>query len=90
MIAEQLQGNDIEQTLETVDGLRHADSLDILGNALVTFVAYDNGLRLAGSDLGESRLDLGVERVTCHDDDHGHVLVDKRERTVLELSSENT
>lgn len=30
VIAEQLQGDDVEQTLEAVDCLRHADSLHIL------------------------------------------------------------
>jgi hypothetical protein len=90
MIAEQLQGDDVEQTLETVDCLRHADSLDILCDAFVIFVAYDNGMCLAGSNLGEGRLDLGIKRVTCHDDDHGHVFIDKGERAVLQLASENT
>ena len=90
MIAEQLQGYDINQALEAVDTLRHADGLDILRNAIVTLVAYHDGLCLAGSNLGEGRLDLGIKRVTCHDDDHGHVLIDKRERTVLQLSGENT
>jgi hypothetical protein len=90
MVAEQLQGDDVEQTLEAVDCLRHADSLDILCDAFVVFVTYDNGMCLAGSNLGKGRLDLGIKRVTCHDDDHGHVFIDKRERAVLQLASENT
>jgi len=90
MVTEQLQGYDIEQALEAVDSLRHADRLDILGDSLVTFVAYHDGLCLAGGNLGEGGLDLGVKRVTCHDDDYGHVLVDKGERTVLQLPSEDT
>jgi len=90
MITEHLQGYDVEQALEAVDGLRHTDSLDIPRDALVTFVTYHDRLRLAGSNLGEGRLDLGIKRVTCHDDDHGHILIDKRERAVLEFASEDT
>ena len=90
MIAEQLQGDDVEQTLEAVDRLRHADSLDILCNTIIALVAYDDGMRLAGRNLGEGGLDLRIERVTCHDDDHGHVLIDKRERAVLQLPGEDT
>lgn len=90
MITEQLQGDDIEQALEAVDCLRHADLLDILRDSLITFIAYHDGLCLAGGNLGKGRLDLGIKRVTRHDDDHGHVLVDKRERTVLQLASEDT
>ena len=90
MIAEQLQGDDVEQTLEAVDSLRHADSLDILCDTIVTFVTYDDGMCLAGGNLGEGRLDLGIKRVTCHDDDDGHVLIDKRERAMLQLPGEDT
>ena len=90
MITEHLKGYDVEQALEAVDGLRHADTLDILRDTFITLVANDDGLCLAGSNLGKGRLDLGIERVTCHDDDHGHVLIDKRKRTVLQLSGEDT
>ena len=89
MVTEQLQGYDVEQALEAVDGLRHADGFDIPRDALVTFVTYHDRLRLARGNLSEGRLDLGIERVTCHDDDHGHILIDKRERAVLEFASED-
>lgn len=47
------------------------------------------GLTLSSSDLSEGRLDLGVKRVSGHDEDDWHVLVDKREGSVLELSSKD-
>lgn len=47
------------------------------------------GLTLSSGDLSKRRLDLGVERVSSHDEDDGHVLIDKRERSVLELTSED-
>jgi len=60
MITEQLQGDDIDQALEAVDSLWHADRLDILRDSLVTFVANHDGLCLAGGYLGEGGLDLGI------------------------------
>jgi hypothetical protein len=89
VVTEQLQGYNVEQTLKAVDGLRHADSLNILRDTLITLIAYDDGLGLARGNLGERRLDLGVESVTCHNDDHRHVLVDKRERSVFQLPSKD-
>jgi hypothetical protein len=47
------------------------------------------GLTLSSGDLSKRRLDLGVERVSSHDKDDGHVLIDKRERSVLEFTSED-
>jgi len=47
------------------------------------------GLTLSSGDLSKRRLDLGVERVSSHDEDDRHVLVDKREWSVLELTSED-
>ena len=47
------------------------------------------GLTLSSGDLSKRRLDLGVERVSSHDEDDRHVLVDKREGSVLELTSED-
>ena len=90
MVAEKLQGDNVEQTLEAVDALRHADLLNILRDTLITFIADDDGLGLARSDLGEGRLDLGIERVTCHHNDHRHVLIDKRKGSVFQLSGEDT
>lgn len=47
------------------------------------------GLTLSSGDLSKRRLDLGVERVSSHDEDDRHVLIDERERSVLELTSED-
>ena len=90
VVTEQLEGDNVEQTLEAVDALGHAYLLNILRDTLITLIAYDDGLGLARGNLREGRLDLGVERVTCHHNDHRHVLVDKRKRTVFQLSSEDT
>ena len=46
-------------------------------------------MTLSSGDLSKRRLDLGIERVSSHDEDDGHVLVDKRERSVLELTSKD-
>jgi hypothetical protein len=47
------------------------------------------GLTLSSCNLGKSRLDLRVERISGHDEDDGHVLINKREGSVLEFTSEN-
>ena len=80
-VRKQLQGNDIDQTLETIDGLRHSERLEFLADRVVVLVADDDfmsakshGCRLTWStlscgDLGESRLNLGIERILGHDED---------------------
>lgn len=90
VVAENLERNDVQQALKAVDGLGNTNCLDVGGDGIVTLVAKDDGLGLAGSDLSERRLDLGVERVLGHDDDNWHVLVDQSKGTVLELASQNT
>lgn len=90
MVAQQLQRDDVQQSLETIDSLGNPDRLGFFRNALVAVIAQNDGLRLACGDLGEGGLDLGVERVLGHDNDDGHVLVDESEGTVLELSSKDT
>jgi hypothetical protein len=47
------------------------------------------GLTLSSGHLSKRGLDLRVERVSSHDEDDGHVLIDERERSVLELTSED-
>lgn len=90
VVAEQLHRDDVQYALQAVDGLGHPDGLATGRDAIVTLVAHDDRLSFAGSDLGERGLHLGVQRVSGHDDDHGHVLVDQREGSVLEFTGENT
>lgn len=61
VVTEQLEGDNVEQTLEAVDALGHAYLLNILRDTLITLIAYDDGLGLARGNLREGRLDLGVE-----------------------------
>lgn len=90
VIGEQLQRDDVQQALQAVDGLGHADRLAALGNAPVVLVADDDWLCLARGDLRVRGLHLGVERVLCHDDDNGHVLVNERKGAVLQLAGKDT
>ena len=59
------------------------------GTESSVLVANDDRLRLARGDLRVRGLHLGVERVLRHHDDYGHVLIDERERPVLELAGED-
>lgn len=90
VVREELERDDVDQTLQAVDGLGDTDGLVVLDEAVITAVANDDGLTLAGRDLLERALDLGVERVAGHDKNNGHVLVDQGKGTVLELTSQNT
>ena len=47
------------------------------------------GLTLSSGNLSKGRLDLGIKRVSGHDEDDRHVLVDEREGSVLEFTSED-
>lgn len=77
MVTQQLQRNDVEQALQTVDGLGHTDCFTTLRDTLILLSADDDRLRLTGCDLCERGLDLGVQRVLGHDDNDGHVLVNE-------------
>lgn len=90
VVAEQLQRDDVQQALQAVDGLRHADGFDVGRDSVVILVADDDGLRLARGDLRECGLHLGEIRVTGHDDDDGHVLVDEGKGTVLQFAGQDT
>lgn len=118
VVRQELQRNDVDQTLQAVDSAGDTDG-PILGiNGVVLFVANNDwknaksrsrmrnfgslkrqvaesierltGLTLSGSHLGQSALNLGVERILSHDEDDGQVLVDQGKRSVLELSSKDT
>lgn len=91
MVAKKLQRDNVQNSLKAIDragdyNLAPASLLE--GRVVLT--ADNNRLSFAGSNLREGRLDLGVERVARHDDDHRHVLVDKREWAMLEFAGEDT
>ena len=76
VIAEQLQGDDVEQALHAIDGLGNANGLRTHWDTFVAVIAQDDGLAIASCNLGEGGLDFGIQRVLRHDDDDRHVLVD--------------
>ena len=90
VVREQLQRNDVQDTLQAIDRLRHPDGLHTRRDRLIVLMADNNRLRLPCRDLRKRRLDLGVQRILSHDDDHRHVFVDEREGTVLQLAGEDT
>lgn len=63
VIAEKLQGNDIEKTLEAVDGLWNANGLRRGRNRRIVVITNDNGLGFPGSYLRERGLNLYLEYV---------------------------
>lgn len=90
MVTEQLEWDDVENTLEAVDGLWDTNRLRLLRHGRVIFIADDDRLRLACGNLGKGILHLRVKRVTRHDDNHRHVLINECEWAVLELSGKDT
>lgn len=93
MITQQLQWDDVQNTLQAIDRLRNADRLVLGGGGgdqWIVLATDDDGFTLASGDLSERGLNFGIKRVAGHDENDGHVLVDERQRTVLEFSSENT
>jgi hypothetical protein len=98
MVTEQLERDNVQDTLQAVDGLRDQNSLvataailiETINEGSVIVAADDDGCSLSGGHLGKGRLYLGVEGVTGHDDDDGHVLINQSKRTVLELSGKDT
>ena len=90
MVAEKLERNNVEESLQAVNCLRNPDGLATRRDRIVIYVANNDGLGFAGGDLRECRLYFGVQRVLSHDDDDGHVLIDQSEGTVFKLSGENT
>ena len=91
VVAQELQGNDIEQSLQTVDGPWNADRLRVPQESrVVVVVANDHRSCLSRSDLRKRGLDFGEERIPGHDNDDRHVFIDQRERAVLEFSGKDT
>ena len=61
VVTQQLEGDDVQDALERVARLWHADRLRALGHRLVVLVALSDDLRLhrVRGDLRERALDLG-------------------------------
>jgi len=76
--------------LQAIDSFRDADRLAIGWNGFISLIAQDDGLRFSGSDLSISGLHFRVQRILCHDDYNGHVLIDQGERAMLEFASKDT
>lgn len=104
-VRQELERNNVDETLKTIDSSGDTDDLvGRVGNRVVIVIADDDRSTFSSGDLGKSRSDLGVERVSGHDEDdaeneHGQanlayylrkVLVHKRKGPVLELSSEDS
>ncbi len=90
VVRKELERDDSQQTLETVDGAGHTDGLHTLLDVLVVVVANDDRLALSRCDLHERCLNLGVQRVLGHDENDGHRLVNKGKGTVLKLTGKDT
>ena len=86
VVGNELERDDRENALETVNALGHEDLLQVCGDVVIADVADDDGLVAARRDLGECVLALGVVFIDGHDKHHGHVLVDEGEGAVLELA----
>jgi hypothetical protein len=86
-VRHELQGNDVDQTLQTVDVGGDLDLVRLVSGELrVVLVADDDGSSATGNDLLVGVERLGEDVVTGQDHDNGEVLVNQGEDTVLELS----
>eukprot|EP00128_Syssomonas_multiformis_P013859 Colp12_sorted_trinity150504_noHs@10796 len=92
MVAKKLERNDSKNTLHTVLSVGDLKNTvrELLKRLLIVFCADNNGPALAGCNLLKSVLGLGVCAVTHNDHEHGHVLVNESEGTVLKLTREDT
>ena len=89
VVTQELQRDDVQEPLQSIDSLGYTDCLHTLLDAIITVVANDDGLGFASGDLCKGRLNLGVQRILRHDDDHGHVFVNQGQRTVLQFTRED-
>ena len=91
MIAQELQRDDVEQSLQTVNSLRNADRLDMLQEfRVVVIVANDHRSCLSCGDLRKCGFNFSKEGISGHHDDDWHVLVDQRERAVFKFPGKDT
>lgn len=90
MVRKDLQRNDVQQPLQAIDCPGNTDCLAIGRNGFVSVVAEHNGLCFTSSNLSIGRLDLGVEGVLSHDDEDRHIFINKSQRSMFELASEDT
>ena len=90
MVREDLQGDDIQQSLQAIDGFRDADRLAVGRNSGISLTAQDDRLRFPGSDLSISGLYFRIKRILSHDNYDGHVFIDQGERAMLEFPSKDT
>lgn len=90
VIAEELERDDVQQTLQTVHRLGNTDRPRVGRDRLITLIAQNDRRSLPGGDLGEGALDLGIQGVLGHDDDNRHVLIDESKGAVLQFTSEDT
>ncbi|CAF3449092.1 unnamed protein product [Fusarium graminearum] len=86
-VGNELERNDVEETLEDVNGL---GDLDLLGlgslELLIVGVADDDGLTTTSNNLLVGVEGLLEEVITGQDHDDGEVLIDQGQDTVLQLT----
>jgi hypothetical protein len=90
MVRKNLQGDNIQQSLQAIDSFRDTDRLAVGRNGIITLITEDDRLRLARGDLSIRGLYFRVKRILSHDNYDGHVLINKGERAVLQFASKDT
>ena len=86
-VGHELERDDVEQTLQNINGLRDLDLVGLVAGELgVALAANDDGATLAGNDLLVCVEGLGEQTVAGEDHDDGQGLVDQSEHAVLELT----
>ncbi|KXT02277.1 hypothetical protein AC579_8322 [Pseudocercospora musae] len=86
-VGHELEWDDVEETLEDVDGVWDFDLVGLVAwELLVVGVADDDWASLACNDLLVGVERLGEDVVAGEDHDDWEILVDKRKNTVLQLT----
>lgn len=85
VVAEQLHGDDGQEALQTVDGLRHSQDPRRVGRRQpsVAFIRDHNRGAFTRRHLLQSRLDLGVKRILRHDQNDRHIFVNQSQRSMF-------